>query len=94
MTREPAVATAALPTSHRGSRGERFGAWLREAVIEPFADFMTRRGWIAILVFIVLYKLGEAMAGAMANTLYQELGFSKVDVGDVGNLARVLMPHD
>jgi PAT family beta-lactamase induction signal transducer AmpG len=86
MTREPVVPAAVLPGRHQGGGGERFAAWLRQAVVDPFADFMTRRGWLAILVFIVLYKLGEAMAGAMANPLYQELGFSKVDVGDVGKL--------
>jgi PAT family beta-lactamase induction signal transducer AmpG len=84
MTREPVVPAAALPAHHGGTVRARVAAWLRQSVIEPFGDFTTRRGWIAILAFIILYKLGEAMAGQMANTLYQELGFSKVDVGDVG----------
>jgi PAT family beta-lactamase induction signal transducer AmpG len=86
MTREPPVPLTALPGRHRGSRGERLGVWIRESVIDPFADFMQRHGWVVILIFIVLYKLGEAMAGSMANTLYQELGFSKADVGNIGKL--------
>src|SRR5262249_25791806 len=57
--------------------------WLAKAVLEPFADFIARPGWLVILVFIVLYKLGEAMAGVMANPLYQQLGFPKTEVANI-----------
>jgi PAT family beta-lactamase induction signal transducer AmpG len=90
LTREPIVPATALPGRRAGSRLERIRAWGREAIVEPFADFTQRRGWMAILIFIVLYKLGEAMAGTMSNPLYQELGFSKADVGDYGKLAGLL----
>lgn len=86
LTREPAIPISSLTTSGSGSRGERIASWVRQSIIEPFADFMQRRGWVAILCFIVLYKLGEAIAGTMANPLYQELGFSKADVGNIGKL--------
>jgi PAT family beta-lactamase induction signal transducer AmpG len=86
LTREPMVPVTALPDRRAGSRRDRIRAWAREAIVEPFADFAQRRGWVAILIFIVLYKLGEAMAGTMSNPLYQELGFSKADVGDYGKL--------
>jgi PAT family beta-lactamase induction signal transducer AmpG len=59
---------------------------LREAVIEPFADFMRRSGWAAVLVFIVLYKLGDAMAGTMANPFYLELGFSKEEIAAISKI--------
>jgi MFS transporter, PAT family, beta-lactamase induction signal transducer AmpG len=90
LTREPSVPATALPRAHAGSRLERIHAWAREAIIEPFADFTQRRGWMAIVIFIVLYKLGEAMAGTMSNPLYQELGFSKADVGNIGKLVGLL----
>ncbi|MGE5546633.1 MAG: AmpG family muropeptide MFS transporter [Solirubrobacterales bacterium] len=61
-------------------------AWLHGAVICPFADFMTRKGWLAVLVFVIGYKLGEAMAGAMANTLYVELGFSLDEIATVSKV--------
>jgi MFS transporter, PAT family, beta-lactamase induction signal transducer AmpG len=86
MTREPAVPVSSLTLRRSESRGERIASWVRQSIIEPFADFMHRRGWVAILCFIVLYKLGEAIAGTMANPLYQELGFSKADVGNIGKL--------
>jgi PAT family beta-lactamase induction signal transducer AmpG len=53
-----------------------FLQFLKTAVIDPFRDFMTRPGWLAILIFIPLYKLGEAMAGAMAKPFYIDLGFN------------------
>jgi MFS transporter, PAT family, beta-lactamase induction signal transducer AmpG len=47
---------------------------------------MGRRGWIVILIFIVLYKLGEALAGTMSTPLYRELGFTKAEVGNIGKV--------
>jgi MFS transporter, PAT family, beta-lactamase induction signal transducer AmpG len=41
---------------------------------------------LLILAFIVLYKFGEALAGSMANPLYQELGFTKLEVGNIGKI--------
>jgi PAT family beta-lactamase induction signal transducer AmpG len=80
LTREPVVdAVARLPAGGIGAR-------LREAVLLPFADLIRRRGWLAILIFIVLYKLGEAMAGSMANPLYQQLGFSKIEVANIAKV--------
>jgi PAT family beta-lactamase induction signal transducer AmpG len=61
-------------------------ATLRSAVVEPFADFMRRSGWVAVLVFIVLYKLGDAMAGTMANPFYLDLGFSKDEIAAISKI--------
>src|SRR6185437_12341659 len=65
---------------------ERLALWVRTALVDPFREFMGRRAWLAILIFIVLYKLGEALAGTMSNTLYQELGFAKDEVGNIGKI--------
>ncbi|HKS90227.1 MAG TPA: MFS transporter, partial [Stellaceae bacterium] len=80
LTPEPA--TPAMPVGAAASPGG-FGQWLREAVVLPFADLMSRPRWLPILVFVVLYKLGEAMAGSMANPLYQQLGFTKIEVASI-----------
>ncbi len=61
-------------------------AWLHEAVIAPFADFMSRPGWIAIVLFIMLYKLGEAYLGVMANPFYLEMGFTTVEIANVSKV--------
>jgi PAT family beta-lactamase induction signal transducer AmpG len=73
-TREPQVA-AAVP-----------GPWLRTAVIAPFADFARRRQWLLILIFVVLYKFGDALAGVMAGPFYVELGFA---LSEIANVAKV-----
>jgi PAT family beta-lactamase induction signal transducer AmpG len=57
---------------------------LREAVVEPFHEFITRAGWrsaLLILAFIFLYKLGDSMATALATPFYLDMGFSKSEIG-------------
>lgn len=57
--------------------------WLRDTLISPFADFMTRPHWVLILCFIMLYKLGDAFLGVMTNPFLLEIGFSKTDIATV-----------
>ncbi|MDZ7736972.1 MAG: MFS transporter [Gammaproteobacteria bacterium] len=58
---------------------------LREAVIAPFHDFLQRRAAVVLLVFIVLYKFGDAFAGTLTTAfLIQGLDFTITDVGLVG----------
>lgn len=56
---------------------------LYEAVICPFADFMSRPHWWVILLFVGLYKYGEALLGTMANPFYLDVGFSKSEIAAV-----------
>jgi MFS transporter, PAT family, beta-lactamase induction signal transducer AmpG len=60
--------------------------WLATAVVGPFADFMRRPSWAMIVIFIVGYKLGEAMAGVMATPLYISIGFSLDEIAYVSKL--------
>ncbi len=63
---------------------------LREAVVEPFNEFVNRRGWrhaMLILAFIFLYKLGDSMATALATPFYLELGFTRTEIGLVAKNA-------
>jgi PAT family beta-lactamase induction signal transducer AmpG len=82
---EPAVPPDALP--HTGARGwDAVREWIATAVTGPFADFMRRPMWPAIVIFIVGYKLGEAMAGVMAMPLYISIGFSLNEIAAVSKL--------
>ncbi len=57
---------------------------LREAVVEPFHEFITRQGWqsaLLILAFLFLYKLGDSMCTALATPFYLDMGFSKTQIG-------------
>jgi PAT family beta-lactamase induction signal transducer AmpG len=60
---------------------------LRAAVGEPLREFFTRRGAVAVLLLIVLYKLGDAFAGALSTTfLIRGAGFSPTEVGTVNKV--------
>jgi PAT family beta-lactamase induction signal transducer AmpG len=61
-------------------------ARLRASVLEPFIEFTRRRLWLAILLFIALFKLGEALAGVMTTPFYRSLGFSREDVATVATV--------
>ncbi|WP_301101224.1 AmpG family muropeptide MFS transporter [Propionivibrio sp.] len=71
LVKEPAAAHAAPRT-------------LRQAVVEPFNEFMGRAGLhgaLRVLAFIFLYKLGDSLCTALATPFYLDMGFTKTDVG-------------
>jgi PAT family beta-lactamase induction signal transducer AmpG len=70
----------------RTGRWDAVRYWIATAVGGPFTDFMRRPMWPVILLFIVGYKLGEAMAGVMATPLYISLGFSLDEIAAVSKL--------
>lgn len=56
------------------------------AIVEPFQDFFRRQGLLSgamILVFIVLYKLGDALANNMSTPFLLQTGFSQTDIGAI-----------
>lgn len=64
-------------------------ASLRDSVVLPFREFFQRadsRPW-AILAFLVLYKLGDNLATALATPFYLDLGFSLSEIGVVAKHA-------
>jgi PAT family beta-lactamase induction signal transducer AmpG len=69
-------------------------ARLRTAVVEPFRDFWQRPGAGQILAFVMLFKLGEALAHTMATPFYRDMGFNRAQValatGVPGLLASLL----
>ena len=58
----------------------------RESVVEPFLDFFRHNRALLILLFILLYKIGDQMATAMTMPFYLDLGFSKKEIGAVVKL--------
>jgi len=58
----------------------------REAVAGPLIDYFTREHAVLILAFILLYKIGDTMAGALTTPFYLEMGFSKTEIGAVVKL--------
>lgn len=82
VSKEPEASDVAAANG----RPENVIIWLEKAVIEPFADFLTRKGWLFILLFIVLFKFGDALVGTMTNPFLIDLGFSKTEIANVAKL--------
>ena len=64
--------------------GNRLVAWITVTIFEPFVDFFKRNGTqvaITLLLFVFLFKIGEAFLGRMSITFYKEIGFSNEQVG-------------
>ncbi len=57
---------------------------LREAVVEPLHDLLSRPGALQLLALIALYKFGDALAGTLTTAfLIRGVGFSLTDVGTI-----------
>ncbi|MFK4440502.1 PAT family beta-lactamase induction signal transducer AmpG [Caballeronia udeis] len=57
---------------------------LRDAIIQPFREFIARDGWrtaLLILGFIFLYKLGDTMATTLSTSFFLDIGFNKTQIG-------------
>lgn len=63
---------------------------LRDAVIEPFRDFIGRTGLkpaLLVLAFLFLYKLGDNMATALQSPFFIDLGFTLTQIGVIAKTA-------
>jgi len=76
---EPALPPAMAAPVAAGPFGR-----LRRAVLEPLREFLARPGAWAVLAFVALFKLGEAMAGIMTVPFYRALGFDRPTIAGVG----------
>jgi PAT family beta-lactamase induction signal transducer AmpG len=68
-------------------------AWLRTAVVGPFADFIARYRWHALLLLalIAVYRISDVVMGIMANPFYVDMGYTKDEVAAVSKLYGVVM---
>lgn len=72
-----------LARGNKGLMGD-IWVWLVVSVYEPFADYFRRNGGriaITILLFVFLFKIGEAFLGRMSIVFYKEIGFSNEQIG-------------
>ncbi|BDU19520.1 MFS transporter [Dyella sp. GSA-30] len=78
LAREPEV----LRTAPRS-----WGEAMRESIVDPFADFFRRYGWVLALVtlaFILLFKIPEqATIGGVMSPFYRDMGFDKTQIATV-----------
>ena len=67
--------------------------WLRGALIDPFAEFIGRYRWQALLILalIAVYRISDVVMGIMANPFYVDMGYTKDEVAAVTKVFGVLM---
>ena len=67
--------------------------WLQGALIDPFADFLKRYKWQALLILslIAVYRISDVVMGIMANPFYVDMGYTKAEVATVTKIYGVLM---
>lgn len=84
LTPRPLSEAAELATAQAEQKRSANGLqWLRLTVVDPFAEFFRRCGFqlaLAILLFLLLFRLGEAMLGRMSLVFYVEVGFSRDEI--------------
>ncbi|WP_404399755.1 MFS transporter [Idiomarina seosinensis] len=64
-------------------------ARINEMVVAPIREFFTRSGTrfaISVLIFIFLFKIGEAFLGRMSIVFYKEIGFTNEQIGTYSKL--------
>ncbi|ENM5785256.1 MFS transporter [Vibrio metoecus] len=69
---------------HQQIVSNRILSWLTVTVFEPFIDFFRRNGFrvaLTLLLFVFLFKIGEAFLGRMSIAFYKEIGFSNEQIG-------------
>ncbi len=59
---------------------------LRDAVVQPFVEYFSRQDAGLILLFVLLYKVGEMMSSQMTTPFYLDLAFTKTEIGTVVKL--------
>lgn len=66
-----------------GPTAGNLAGFLYTGVVAPFLEFISRPGWLIILLFVVFYKFGDSLAGAMTNPFLLMIGFSKIDIANI-----------
>ncbi|MFT5063217.1 MAG: PAT family beta-lactamase induction signal transducer AmpG [Gammaproteobacteria bacterium] len=65
------------------------GEWLSQTLVAPLKEFFQRNGVqlaISLLLFIFLFKIGEAFLGRMSIVFYKEVGFSNASIGEYSKI--------
>nr|WP_216362601.1 MFS transporter [Bowmanella denitrificans] len=73
---------------HSG-HAQRAMAWVLVSMGEPLRDFFNRNGVrlaLALILFVMLFKMGEAILGRMSIVFYKEVGFSNSDIAAYSKL--------
>lgn len=56
---------------------------LKYVIIAPFHDLRHHHSWFVVLLFVILYKLGDALAGSVVQNFIFELDFSRKEYATI-----------
>ena len=81
------------PARHELPPAKNVGEWLQGALIAPFAEFLGRYRWQAVLILglIAVYRISDVVIGIMANPFYVDMGYTKDEVAAVTKVYGVIM---
>lgn len=77
------------PSNSPSDRLIELPSWLLSTVFAPFEEFFQRNGLrlaITLLLFIVVFKLGESFLGRMSILFYKEVGFSNTQIASYSKI--------
>lgn len=85
----PAMLTALWfgePERHREQKGKPALSRVGEAIWKPFVEFLSRKGGVLVLMFILVHKIGDTLANLTFRLLFDDLGFTNDEIAiyDVG----------
>lgn len=77
---EPVIEEAdIIPEDGDAGKNTTAAVWFKKFFVGPFREFFDRCGFrlaLSVLIFLLVFKLGEAMVGRMSLVFYVEVGFS------------------
>ncbi len=71
---------------HYDSYRTNYKFFFKERVIGPLKDFMKKNNWLLVLIFIALFKWGDALLGVLSQPFMLEIGFSKSEIAAISKL--------
>ena len=80
------LTTLISPEPETGVRAPRT---LSDSVIGPLKDFFTRDKVAVILLFVLLYKIGEQMASEMYPVFFRQIGFTKTEIAMASKMVAI-----
>ncbi len=62
--------------------------WIQMSVVAPFKEFFQRYGRLALIILCLVgfYRLSDITMGIMANPFYLDMGYSKLDIANIGKI--------
>ncbi|MEM8501294.1 MAG: AmpG family muropeptide MFS transporter [Pseudomonadota bacterium] len=81
------------PIERKKRHYENMLQWIEMSVAAPFKEFFQRYGRLAltILCLVGFYRLSDITMGIMANPFYLDMGYSKLDIANIGKIFGFVM---